>query len=104
METQPTPKPSLHEIAAMPFSETMKAIRQFYDPKFGIGGDAEQGAIEFTVSIDWSYRRDECDQITVRADSLAEAREKAKDIWQDDIACGEDPEIDHIDIREVKPQ
>jgi len=104
MEQQPTPKPTLHEIAAMPFSETVKAIQQFYDPKFGVAEPQDEGAIEFMVTVDWSYRHDESEQFTVRADSLAEARKKAKDIWQDDIAHGEDPELDHIDICEIKTQ
>lgn len=94
-------RPSLHDIAAMPHSQTRTAIQQHYDPDWGSVSLDGDGAFEFRVEIEWSYRSDETETITVRANTEDEARQMARDIWEDEIARGEDPELNDISVSRV---
>lgn len=92
-------RPTLHEIANMPLSETLPAIRKFYDPKWGTEGP-EFGEREFSVTIQYETRTDGEEIIDVRADSIEAAEEKAREIF-DDTKDYED-EIVNVKVREIE--
>lgn len=66
--------PSLHDIAAMPYPASLKAMREYYNPAWGKDrGDGELKT--FTVEVEYSIR----DQatITVEAFTASEAEDLA---------------------------
>jgi hypothetical protein len=79
MSEAQAPTPSLHDIANMPFSETLGAIRKYYDPNFERHSDAGGEGDVYTVQITYQIRADRDDEYRVIATSEEEAIEKAKD-------------------------
>ena len=82
--------PSLHEIAAMPYSETLPAIRAHYDPAWGKNDDDGEPILAFRVQFDWTLSG-RFDQV-VEADTEEEARKTAVSWIHDDTYSA------HLDI------
>lgn len=93
-------KPSLHEIAAMPHSQTIAAVRKFYDPQWGLE-PVDEGAVAYSVRIDWSYTVDETDFLDIRADNPGEAEKKAREMWEEENGRLDNAEIDRLKVSEV---
>lgn len=67
-------KPSLHEIAAMPFPASLNAMRENYNPQWG--KDCGDGEIkEFTIEVSYDVRGSQ--SITVEAFTSSEAEDVA---------------------------
>jgi hypothetical protein len=79
-------KPSLHEIAALPYSKTAEAVRQHYDPDWGKVTDDGQPAKSWRVRFSWTISG-KFDQ-EIDAETEDEAREIAKDWAVDDAYTG----------------
>lgn len=75
-------KPTLHEIAAMPFPASQKAMREHYDPRWH--KEEAQGLKRFRVRFDWALVGT-FDEI-VEAEDEDEAKEIAREQAQDDAA------------------
>lgn len=71
-------KPSLHEIAAMPFPASQEAMRKFYNPHWGkpVSDDGEKRS--FKVRVDYEVRSEESKIVNVEACSEEEAIELAE--------------------------
>lgn len=91
-------RPSLHEIANMPLSETLPAIRKFYDPNWGREGP-EFGEKKYAVTIEYETVLENVEVIDVRADSPEQAGEKARDIFCD--TKDYDDEIVNVIVKEI---
>jgi hypothetical protein len=97
-------KPTLHEIAAMPYSETIKAMRKHYVKDWG--KPVPDGATEkqkFEVRVSYEARIVGSDIVEVEAWSEDEALELAEDKVckqvEDDAFA-----FDDIDFEEVNSQ
>ena len=93
-------RPSLHEIAAMPFPASQNAMRQFYDPKWGTE-DASDGKRRFKVSAEYTYTVSADWTDVVEAESVDEAKEIAREEISDE-APGEDVEISAWKVEEIE--
>lgn len=98
MATAPE-KPSLHEIAAMPYPASEKAMREFYDKNWGrYRKDGELS--KFKVEIEYSVRTTDYWECEVEAVDEEEAEKLARDKFDDaDLDCSWD-EFD--DVNNVK--
>lgn len=88
-------KPSLHDIAAMPYPASVHAMRSHYNPLWGKGKDGE--LTTWKVDLDYSYRVSETFSCEVEAVDEDEAIELAHDRFDNDCsdADEEDCEIDN---------
>ena len=68
--------PTLHEIAAMPFSEAQATVRKFYDANWGTGA---AGLRTYEVDVSYEVTKTERRYLRVEAFCEAEAVVKAKD-------------------------
>jgi hypothetical protein len=79
-------KPTLHDIAAMPFSKTLSAIRTHYDPAWGKTTEDGAAIKEWRVQFYWEISG-KFDQI-IEAETEDKALELAREYAQDDASCG----------------
>lgn len=70
-------RPSLHEIAAMPFPASQDAMRKHYDPSWHRTGD--EGKPLWRFAIEYSFVETETETFEVEAYDADEARELAKE-------------------------
>lgn len=92
-------KPTLHDIAAMPFPASRDAMRKHYNPKWGRDtGDGELRT--FKVKVRYSYRVHEIETVEVEACDEEEAERLAED--EIEKVCAEDFDIDDVHIVEPK--
>lgn len=92
------PKPTLQEIAAMPYPASERAMREFYDKNWG--RYSREGDLEaFKVEIEYSIRTREFWECEVKAVDVDEAERIARDRFDDECPCSWD-EFD--DIENVK--
>ena len=91
-------RPTLHEIAAMPYSQTLQAVRQHYDPAWGKNSEEGEPIKAWRVSFDWeiSGSFDEVIEAETEDEAMEEARARAAD---DASFCGEL----EISFDEIKP-
>ena len=92
-------KPSLHEIAAMPFPASVLAMQKHYDPTWGKEPPPPSGKRKFFVKADWTISgrfRDE-----VEAENREEAEEIIKEWVMDDAYSG-DVDLDIRSFEEVE--
>lgn len=92
-------KPTLQEIAAMPFSQTVDALRKHYDPAWGKVDEDGEPAKAWRVRFDWEIKG-RFDEV-IEAASEEEALEIAKEQAADD-AFGEEVEADFVRITPAK--
>lgn len=72
-------RPSIHDIAAMPYPQSLHAMRQYYDPQWGM--DTGDGAKKtFRCVVEYEIR----DQTTVDVEAFTP--EEAKDLAADKVA------------------
>jgi hypothetical protein len=89
--------PTLHEIAAMPLSIGLKAIREHYDPHWG--KEIPKGKGKFRVTFDWAVEGHFDDE--VEAESEEEAKCMAEEMVKDDIWTA-DLDLDRVKITLVQ--
>lgn len=77
-------KPTLHEIAAMPFPASVEAMRKFYEPQWGREQLPE--GTKFRITADWTIEGHFDD--TVEADSAEKAKALVRDWVLDDAYTG----------------
>jgi hypothetical protein len=102
-------KPSLHEIAAMPFPESLKAMRKHYVKDWGTpipeGATAKQ---KFEVRVDYEARISGSETIEVEAwsedEALKMAEEKVCKEIEDDCFAFDDVEFDEVSSKIVVPR
>ncbi len=96
-------KPSLHEIAAMPYSETVKAMRQFYDPLWGFPhGDGSTQ--KYTVEVEYTYTCTDYETVEVEAENEEEAIELAGDeAYRICRGLGNDFEVARSVVKSIAP-
>jgi len=97
MATQPDPepKPSLHEIAAMPFPASQTAMRKHYNPDWH--KDIPEGKKVFRVSVDWSLEGSFVEDI--EAEDEEEAREIAEEMASDEASDRMDIEVSFRSVK-----
>lgn len=93
-------KPTLHEIAAMPFPASEQALFKYYGVKPRRGDTGEEQA-SYRVTIDWSYTVEETSDFDVEASSEEEAREIAEQQLRDEEGGSENFGIDHVVTRRL---
>lgn len=74
-------KPTLQEIAAMPFPASLLEVRRYYDPCWNVNPD---GA-EFRVTLDFEVREDRSVTYTIDARSADEAEATAREMLADEV-------------------
>lgn len=99
---RPAEKPSLADIAAMPFPASRDAMRAHYDPlwgKFMAEGDLRS----WKVTINYSVRSSESVSYNVEATSTEEAEALADELFDKDnsIPGGIDVEVDDVEVKEI---
>ncbi len=96
-------KPTLHEIAAMPYSETIKAMREHYDPLYGfpMGDGAKQ---KYTVEVRYSYVCTDWETVDVEASDEAEAIDLAGDeVYRMCKGLGDDLDVVDATVKKIAP-
>jgi len=76
-------RPTLHDIAAMPFPASLNAMRQHYNPAWG-KPVSEKGLQRFKVEIEYEYTIRDRQAVQVEAYSEEEAIEIAADKLADE--------------------
>jgi hypothetical protein len=82
-------KPTIQEIAAMPFPKSLQAVREYYDPSWGKNDEEGEPIKAFRVRFDWTLRGRFDD--VIEANTEAEALEKAME-WVHDHTYSADVE------------
>lgn len=90
-------KPSIHEIAAMPFPASVNAIREHYDPKWG--KDVPDGPRKFRVRAEYTISGT-IDEV-IEAEDKDEAEDIARECAADDAYAGH-VELDFVKITEIE--
>lgn len=91
-------KPTLQEIAHMPFSQSRDAIRKFYDPHFGMG--AGEGENAYLVTVEFTSIEYNEEDYTIYADSQKEASAKAIDVWEEEYPGADHRLVDaHVSLQ-----
>lgn len=93
-------KPSLHEIAAMPFPASLNAMRKHYNPNWGKEVPEDGQKRKFKVEIEYAVIR--AAEYTVEAFSEDEARQEAEDEFYFDHATPEGAEIESVQITRIE--
>jgi len=94
-------KPTLHEIAAMPFPASRDAMRQHYNPHWGEAmPDRPAGAVDkqFYVTIEYTTMAFDEEHVTVTAATAEEAEHIARKEFRDEHSA--DDEISEVSVRE----
>lgn len=91
--------PTLHDIAAMPYSQTIPAIRKHYDPAWGKNDEDGNPITAFRVRFDWTLSG-RFDQV-IEASTEEEARETAIE-WIRDDTYSADLDLDRVEITPSK--
>jgi hypothetical protein len=95
-------KPTLHEIAAMPFPASERALQTYYGVEpYRERTTHERTSFRVTVTYSWS----ESDTLTyeVQAADREDAERIAEDQFDNDARVrGTDVDIDNMDIEEVE--
>ncbi|KQM62395.1 MULTISPECIES: hypothetical protein [unclassified Sphingomonas] len=91
-------KPSLHEIAAMPYPASVMAMREHYNAAWGLPLPDEKYDEPrlFKVRIDYSFTTQGQRSYTVEALSEEEAEEMAVNQFDSDLQVETDAEIDLV--------
>jgi len=77
-------KPTLQEIADMPFPRSINAVRKHYDRHYGVEApEGEDGKQLFSVEVEWSVLSDDSGTYDVWADNEEEAARKACDLVEE---------------------
>lgn len=97
--SEPKKKPTLHEIAAMPFPASQAVMREFYNPHWGMptAGDGEKRA--YKVRLHYSYSVEDEATFQVEAFSEEEAEELAIELLGQERS--EDFDCFDVDINEA---
>jgi hypothetical protein len=93
-------KPTLHEIAAMPFPASEQALYKYYGvrPKDGKDGELKT----FKVTYHYSVRENYSESYTVEAVDDEQAEKMADDIFDEDRSIPADADVDDVEVVEVK--
>ncbi len=91
-------RPTLQEVAAMPWPASVAALRKFYDP-YWAKFDFEDGPREVRVSIDSEVTRDETFSIAIEATSIEDAEKQAKAELREQVG-----KVDIVAVRVFDPQ
>ena len=97
-----TDKPTLHEIAAMPYPQSLQAMRKHYNPKWG--AEIPDGVLKpkkFSVEVEYALHTYNDEVITVEAFTAEEAEELAADKVVEDLGLGP---LDDIDVTHCRAQ
>lgn len=94
-------KPSLHEIAAMPFPESLGALRRHYDRDWGSRVSDEPES--WTVHVDYTVTSRDSMSVTVNAHSVEEAKRFGSELVGE-LADGDDFEVEYVRARSVEQQ
>lgn len=82
-------RPTLHEIAAMPYPASIEAMREHYDRHWGKCSDGEE-LRTFKVAVTYETRSDVTEVVEVEAFSEAEALDLAEDKVAEEYMTDED--------------
>lgn len=89
--------PSLHDIAAMPFSASLAAVRTHYDSLWKTGAD--EGDLPFLVSIEYTILSTKTCVLEIDAACAVSAEKIALAIFKDQADYND--EIVNIDVEAV---
>jgi hypothetical protein len=97
-------KPTLHEIAAMPFPASVDAMRRFYNKDWGKPVPDDGKLRAFKVRVDYSFSGSGSEALDIEAYTAEEAEEKALEeldgLVPDDA---DDWEADEVKVTETDP-
>ncbi|WP_394662903.1 hypothetical protein [uncultured Sphingomonas sp.] len=88
-------KPSLHEIAAMPFPASMLTMRKHYNRDWH-KPEPDGEVRTWKVKVNYSVRTEETKTYEVEAVTEEEANELAEDMFDKDKAIPADVEVDDV--------
>lgn len=86
------PKPTIQEIAAMPFPASVEAMRKHYNPHWGKDVPEDGEKRTFDVRVEWSVNGSE--SYTVEAFSEDEAEDLALEEFDSDPAIPDGAEVE----------
>ena len=93
----PQPKPTLHEIAAMPFPASQEAMRKHYNPDWH--KELPEGKKMFRVSVDWTIEGSFVEDI--EAEDEDEAKELAREYALEDAGNQDYIDVTILSIKEL---
>lgn len=91
-------RPTLHDIAALPYSKTVEAMRQFYDPNWQTGSATNDGP-RWKVRVEYTRTVEDEDVFEVEAASEDEAKKRARAIFREEH-CSDD-EIEFVEVERL---
>ncbi|WP_343518128.1 hypothetical protein [Sphingomonas sp.] len=100
----PALKPSLAEVAEMPFPASLVAMRKYYNSEWGKPiPEGVDKARKFRAVVSFSYREESSKSYDIEAFSQKEAEELAEKAFGEDrdLRWLDDCEIDEIEVEEV---
>ncbi|RSV11639.1 hypothetical protein CA235_18385 [Sphingomonas sp. ABOLF] len=96
-------KPTLQDIAAMPYPQSIHAMRKFYNPNWGMPVPEDAGELrKFKVRVEYTYTNSDSRTYTVDAVSKVDAEAAAEAMFDKDITVEEDASLDDMSVSEVE--
>lgn len=92
-------KPTLKEIAAMPYPASVQAMRQHYNPMWGRGKDGELQT--FKVTLDYAYRVSDVFECEVEAVDEEDAIEVANLRFDEDCHDADEDDCEIVRSKAV---
>jgi hypothetical protein len=94
-------KPTLHEIAAMSFPASMRAMREHYNPHWH-KPEADGEPLKFRVTVNYSYKEWTSATYDVEATDEDDAERVAMEMFDEDRSLeGDDQDVDYVEVEEV---
>lgn len=94
-------KPTLHEIAAMPYPASVDAMRKFYNPTWGMPIPDDGELRQFKVTVNYTVRTEDSRTYQVEAFSAEEAEDEADEMFGKDRSVEPDAEVEDFEVEEV---
>lgn len=96
-------KPTLHEIAAMPFPASQNAMRENYNPHWGKPVPEGAGELKaYRVAVEYSYTAYETTFYDVEAYDESEAEDLAADVFDNDSSIEDGAEFEGAQAKPAK--
>lgn len=96
-------KPTLQDIAAMPFPASLHAMREHYNPNWGMPlpeDDGDGDLRTYSVRIEYSFTEYDSRTYTVQARSKEGAEKLAEEMFDKDVTVEENAELSDVDVSE----
>jgi hypothetical protein len=95
-------KPTLHEIAAMPFPASMLAMREHYNSEWGRPIPDGGELIKYKVTVNYSVRVRDSRTYTVEAYCEQDAERLSSELFDKDRTVEDDVDVEDLEIEEAQ--